>query len=136
MEPSTQPQEGKEPQFIPMPEKPEKPEKRKAEISDITRQQVVAALQKPEMQVTNEEFKRAEELFRSQTPDTEMSEEDKSLIARVGEFKRLVNMLPEEDRKKLAEQDMKKEEVLRMISEELKKPATEEGATGGEEKVA
>ena len=99
--PATQPlpQESKEPPFKPM---PEKPEERRAEISDITRRQVIAALQKPEMRFSDEDMKKAEEIFRSQTSWFELSQEDQKLMARVQEYKRLLGMLSEEDQKMLS----------------------------------
>lgn len=98
------------------------------DVTEYTRHQTLLTLQKPEMQISNEEFKKTDKIFHAQSVNTPISDDDKKLLTKVQEFKRLVGMLSEKDREKLAEDDINKENMLKMIAEELTQPSIKKSA--------
>lgn len=108
--------------------------------AELNEEQALQELQKPAVRVTNEDMKRAEEL--KDIPFDQWSDADKALIPRVQEFMRLVAMLSDENRKKLADEDTERERLLAKAEQEkwfegmAAEKVGEKPLEMGEEKVA
>jgi len=103
MNTNTSPQPREQGAVPPMPLTPSEQSKHKA--AEYTRQQMLQALQNPEIKVSAADRIRAQRIFR--TPLDQRSEEDNKLLAKVAENFRILNLLSAEERTKIAEEDIK-----------------------------